>query len=215
VPAGSADRRQQQTLTPDQLAQQALAAIDPSTQVAVDPEQQVAGRSAYHLVLTPRDAGSKIGSVRISIDGATKLPLGVQVFARGGSSPALDVSYTSITFAQPDPSMFTFTPPAGVTVTEGSLDPGAPGAPAPAAVPGGSRPQLIGSGWTTVALVRGAALGDQARAMLSSLPAVSGAWGSGRLLDSAVLSVLITDDGRMLAGAVPPEVLYAAAAANR
>lgn len=49
-------------------------------------------------------------------------------------------------------------------------------------------------------------------AIVGSLPAVSGDWGSGRLLESALFSVLITDDGRVIAGAVAPEALYRAAA---
>jgi hypothetical protein len=47
--------------------------------------------------------------------------------------------------------------------------------------------------------------------IVESLPRVSGSWGSGRLLRSTLASVLITDDGRILAGAVAPELLYAAA----
>jgi hypothetical protein len=43
------------------------------------------------------------------------------------------------------------------------------------------------------------------------LPQVSGTWGSGRLLQSALLSVLLTDDGRVIAGPVAPELLYDAA----
>jgi hypothetical protein len=42
---------------------------------------------------------------------------------------------------------------------------------------------------------------------------VHGAWGSGRLLRSSLLSVLFTSQGTVLAGAVTPAVLYADAAA--
>ena len=41
---------------------------------------------------------------------------------------------------------------------------------------------------------------------------VHGAWGSGRLLHTSLLSILITSDGRVLVGAVTPSVLYADAA---
>ena len=47
--------------------------------------------------------------------------------------------------------------------------------------------------------------------LLGGLPAVSGDWGSGRLFTSKLFSVLLTDDGRVLAGAVTPERLYQAA----
>jgi hypothetical protein len=48
--------------------------------------------------------------------------------------------------------------------------------------------------------------------LLKSLPAVSGTWGSGHLLTSKVFSALLTDDGRVLVGAVSPDRLYQAAA---
>jgi hypothetical protein len=47
-------------------------------------------------------------------------------------------------------------------------------------------------------------------AVLQALPRVSGAWGSGRLLNGTLFSVLLTDDGRMAVGAVPASQLYAA-----
>jgi hypothetical protein len=36
---------------------------------------------------------------------------------------------------------------------------------------------------------------------------VSGTWGSGRLITTAVGSAIVTDDGRIAAGAVPAQVL--------
>jgi outer membrane lipoprotein-sorting protein len=47
--------------------------------------------------------------------------------------------------------------------------------------------------------------------LLGGLEKVSGDWGSGRLLTGKLFSVLLTDDGRLLAGAVTPERLYQAA----
>jgi hypothetical protein len=68
-----------------------------------------------------------------------------------------------------------------------------------------------------VARARAAAPGDQTdRAdldrLLQGLPRVSGAWGGGRLLSGSLFSVLLTEDGRILAGAVSPQRLYEAAA---
>ncbi len=45
---------------------------------------------------------------------------------------------------------------------------------------------------------------------MTSLPEVSGAWGSGRLLKGTLFTAVLTDDGRMAIGAVPAEVLYEA-----
>ena len=49
-------------------------------------------------------------------------------------------------------------------------------------------------------------------ALLGSARTVHGSWGSGRLLRTSLLSVLITSNGHVLVGAVTPSVLYAAAA---
>ena len=46
-------------------------------------------------------------------------------------------------------------------------------------------------------------------ALLKATTPVHGAWGSGRLLQTRLLSVLITSKGQILAGAVTPAVLYA------
>jgi outer membrane lipoprotein-sorting protein len=112
---------QSTTLTPQQLAQRALAAIDPSTIVSTDQPRRVAGRDAYDLVLSPRDSTSLIGSVRIAIDSTYKLPLSVQVFSRGATSPSIDISFTSISFAVPSNSEFSFTPPKSATVRQEGL----------------------------------------------------------------------------------------------
>jgi len=50
------------------------------------------------------------------------------------------------------------------------------------------------------------------RALLKATTPVKGTWGSGRLLRTTLLTVLITSRGQILAGAVTPSVLYADAA---
>jgi outer membrane lipoprotein-sorting protein len=49
-------------------------------------------------------------------------------------------------------------------------------------------------------------------ALLRSAKPVHGAWGSGRLLTTSLVSVLVTSNGKILIGAVTPAVLYADAA---
>ena len=41
---------------------------------------------------------------------------------------------------------------------------------------------------------------------------MSGPWGSGRVITTAVATVIVTDDGRIAAGAVPQQVLTEALA---
>ncbi|MEV5410348.1 DUF2092 domain-containing protein [Thermopolyspora sp. NPDC052614] len=49
------------------------------------------------------------------------------------------------------------------------------------------------------------------KTVLASAKPVSGAWGSGKVIETKLVSILITDDGRVLAGAVTPEALVEAA----
>jgi outer membrane lipoprotein-sorting protein len=198
------------TLTPAEAAEQALAMIDPTTMVTTERTGRVANRPAYTLVLAPRDARSRIGRVRISVDGATKVPLGVQVFARDLDTPAIDVSFTRIDFAVPDDGNFTFVPPAGALIKQGS-------APARGREPT-ARTETSGHGWLRVFKLTGVGSfsdiskrGKDFGLMISALPEVKGNWGTGRLFRSALVSGLITSDGTIYAGAVDPNLIYAAA----
>ena len=197
-------------LTPEQAAQKALAAINPTTIVSTDSARRVAGRSAYELVLAPRDATSKVGSVRIAIDSQKKIPIGVQVFAKGGHSPAIDVSYTRLNFSVPDAGNFTFKPASSVKVKEASALPGS--------LPNGNV-DVIGKGWTTVVRLQLSDLDANSteKQYLDHLPRISWPGGSGRLFDtsSGLVTAVITDDGRVYAGAVDKSVLIAAAAQHK
>lgn len=215
------------TGTPAELADQALKALDPSTSVTVGRADHVAGRPVYELILTPKSSATKVGSVRLAVDAATKVPLRVQVLAHDGTD-AVDVAFTSVEFATPDASVFAFTPPPGATVTEADAaasvcptrmscqeEPGAAGSTGAGAATG-AEPTVVGTGWTTVVVTppSGAESASEASgqlgSLLDSLPKVSGPWGSGRLLDGTLVSVVLTDDGRVAAGAVSPDALYAA-----
>jgi len=342
--------------TPQQVAQRLLAAVGPTTTVGVQSNVTIAGQPAYQLTLAPKSSSSLVGRVSIAVDASNYLPLRVQVFARGAASPAYQIGFTSISFARPAASNFTFTPPPGARVRTVRLPAGPPlgGVPAisrkvaiaiprgkiariPAGlrlralpivirralvtVPGGkavrlgslpkggnwvrakavrpgslpkgpvqisgtavklprgvtrnarivlpkgltklerqhlltalranmaharrlhpgvyngggfgwyayaplaggtfpagagSAARVIGTGWLSVAVLPAAGLtgaaGGEAGALLRTATPVHGSWGSGRLLRTSLLSVLITSDGKVLIGAVTPSVLYADAA---
>jgi hypothetical protein len=228
LPAHGSDPQAQPAspaLTPQQAAQQVLAAVGQTTTVSVDSSVTVAGQPAYELVLAPRDSRSLVGQVQIAVDGRNGVPLRLQVYARGASSPAFQVGYTSIQFVTPAPAELSFTPPPSAKVTKVSLG------SRPSSAPSGRSPDVstFGSGWLTVLDAPSAGLtasgsgapatgdvtsGDSTavlNALLGSATRVSGAWGSGRLVRTSLVSVLITDSGRVFAGAVQPSVLYAAA----
>jgi hypothetical protein len=204
-------------ITPQQLGRQILAAAGPATVVSVRDNVTVAGQPAYQLALAPKDSRSLIGQVKIAVDARHSLPLRVQVFARGASRPAFQSGYTALSFGAPAASNFTFTPPPGARVETISVPAprphprfrGQPGGP-----PGPGHPGVIGTGWTSVlALPPSDAEPAVLRALLAVATPVRGAWGSGRLLRSGLFSILVTSRGTVLAGAVTPAVLYAAAPA--
>jgi outer membrane lipoprotein-sorting protein len=210
-----------QPLTPQQAAQQVLAAVGPTTTVSVATNVTVAGRAAYALVLAPKDARSLIGQVQIAVDGSNGVPLRLQVFARGASKPAFQVGYTDIHYVTPAPADLSFTPPAGATVSQVNLT----GGHGQAQDAKGHAPYgvtTIGDGWLTVLKLPSSEVtagsggsSDDARvlnALLGSATQVHGAWGSGRLIRTSLVTVLMTDQGSTFAGAVQPSVLYAAAA---
>ncbi len=215
-------------LTPQQIADLALAAVNPSTEVTTQGTASIAGRDAYELVLNPRDRASLIGSIRLAVDATEHVPLRVQIFARGAASPAIEVAFTQVSFARPDPAQFVFNPPPGATVVERDAAKPSQSTPGTVAKPDQSgKPPfvVVGSGWTSVLVARvpqpasDQKGSDQERSgqrqlsgLLANLPAVHGAWGTGHLLTSQLISVLVTDDGRLLVGAVSPARLYLAAA---
>lgn len=180
-------------------------------------------------MLTPKSPDSLVRDVRVALDGERLMPLRVQVYAKGAAEPAFEVGFETLSFTSPAPENFAFTPPPGAKVEEGVDVPAAGRRPeiAPGAHDGahdGSR--VVGSGWDSVlvAPLPAATDGKQSErngkgpdvaALLggvsSAATPVSGEWGSGRLLRTKVVSILITDDGRLLAGAVTPDALYRAA----
>ena len=210
--------------TPEQVLDEALARLDETTDVSVGTDSRVAGREVYELVLEPRDDDTLVGEITVAIDGETGVALAASVTARGADEPAFSVAFTDVSFETPDASVFAFTPPEGTAVTEhevpvptaAELEQWKAQAESGAQGDGMPRPIVHGEGWSAVVeLPVGAAdaagFGGEASAMLQTLTErVDG----GRILSTSLVTVLLTDDGRVLAGAVTPDRLLAAASGN-
>lgn len=216
------------SMTPQALAELVVSRLDPTTAVTLDPPQTVAGRAAYTLVVAPRTDATLVDRAVLAVDAATGLPLRVQVFARGTSEAVLESGFADIDYARPATSRFAFTPPKGADVTTRTVPlPSAadlPSAKGPAARPDGpstgtaaQRPdvRLVGSGWAAVLVAKPSAAADapDVAALLANplVAQVTTPVDGGRALRTALFSVLVTDDGRVLVGAVPVETLVAAA----
>jgi outer membrane lipoprotein-sorting protein len=206
--------------TPAEAAQRALQAVDPTTVVTVDRTARVADRAAYQLELTPRDSRSLIQSVRIAVDSATHMPLRVQLWSRSaGSDPAFEVGFTDLSLSTPGASTFRFSVPPDAKVTEGAFSARMSGAhekagaaTQPSGVAGGlssSSTRTVGTGWLSVFEASGVQLDPQVSRTIDD---ISDPVAGGRLIHTTLLSVLLTDDGRILAGAVTPQVLEQIAA---
>jgi outer membrane lipoprotein-sorting protein len=227
------EKAQPRSYDPQAVAKQFLAAIDPTTTVQVSGTEKVAGRDAYKLRLVPKTDKTTVGSVTLAIDSKTWVPLDVTVMPRTGSSAALELGFTSVSFGAPSASSFTFTPPKGVKITDqkapSTMAPGGKipkQVEPPKALPrkpgtaGPEKPTVIGQGWDSVVMIKGAQTsglngmtgsGSLAQ-LLAKAPTVQGSWGKGKLVTSKMVSALITDDGRVFAGLVTPDTLQAAAA---
>jgi len=178
----------------------------------------------------PKGSGSTVHRVLVAVDAATKVPLRVQVFT-AAAAPALEASFTSVSFTAPAASEFTFTPPAGTTVRDETAHrPAGAERSAPAAGAqdhrGAARPTVHGSGWSSIVelpagtnpLTEAAASGpakggdDQVSStellnrLTTTLP------NGDRLLRTALVNVLQTKDGRVFAGAVDASLLESTAA---
>jgi outer membrane lipoprotein-sorting protein len=195
--------------TPAELTKRFLAAVEPSTSVTLGANTSVAGRDAYDLVLTPNTSATLVGSVSIAVDGQTGVPLRVQVAARGQQSTAFEVGFSSFDPSAPPADVFAFTPPKGATVTEQALP--ARGERTAHAKADHPEPAVSGSGWSSIVTVP---VGTVPASVTSSplYGQLTSAVPGGRALTTSLVSVLLTDDGRVLAGAVPVSALEAAAA---
>jgi hypothetical protein len=105
-------------------------------------------------------------------------------------------------------------------------------------MPAGPEPTVVGEGWSTIVITelpvdsladlaeggmrassdegysRGGDPAATALALIEALPAETGEWGTGRVLRGTLFSAILTDDGRVAIGAVSPQALGAALAAQ-
>ncbi len=205
--------------TPQEAAARALAALEPSTDVSTSRTTTVAGRAAYELVLRPTSPGTLVEQVSIAVDATTNMALRVQTWAVDVDDPVIDIGYTRFDDSAPDASVFDFTPPPGAEVTEKTVTPGKGEKGEKGGLPPVERPQVVGEGWSTVMIAtlpeRAGRGGDSEAAQqwqrtLAQLPTVSGQWGSGKLLQSNLFSIVITDDNRIAVGAVDSDTVVGA-----
>ncbi|WP_420035035.1 LolA family protein [Streptomyces sp. cg28] len=232
---GKSDKGQRSSeapATPKELTDEILKASGDHTSITVDGTAQVAGRDAYRLQIKPKQSGSTVGAVTVAVDAKTGTPLKFTLTPSSGGAAVVDAGFTSVDFGKPAASTFDFKPAKGTKVTEADD------------VPAQDRPgkgheefkgaqgldglNVIGEGWTSVAelklpkeaagLASGAGSADlppDASKFLNSLgDRVKGDFGSGTVYSTRLVNVLVTEDGKVYAGAVTKDALVKAADAG-
>lgn len=220
---------------PEAVADYLMEMIGETTAVSVGKEHRIAGRSAYQLIAKPKAQNSLIEAVYVSVDSETGMALDVKVYSTEQDAPAFQVGFESISFETPDAALFSFTPPAGTTVEtlempaelEAELealkkeyeakysakeftesDFAAKKAELEAKYANQPKPELIGEGWESVVYLP-AMPKEVPMEMLENelfadlLTQVPG----GKVFSTPVANVLITDAGKVYAGAVTIEFL--------
>jgi hypothetical protein len=133
----------------DAIVSKMLARLMPYASVSEAPQTEVAGRAAYVLRLTPTSTSTLVDRVEVAIDGETRVPLRLDIFARGRSAAVVRAGYTNVSFGSVDPSVFVFDPPAGAAVHQ--VQPGASDAAGSEAAPA---VRWFGTGFDLIGVVR-------------------------------------------------------------
>ena len=217
--------------SPEAVADYLMEMIGESTDVTVGKEHRIAGRSAYQLIAKPKAQNSLIESVFVSVDSETGMALDVKVYSVEQEAPAFQVGFESVSFETPDAALFNFTAPAGTkiqnleipTELEAELkalkkdyeakpfseaDFAAKKAELEAKYADQPKPELIGEGWESVvylpAMPKEVPMDLLENELFADLlTQVAG----GKVFSTPIANVLITDAGKVYAGAVTIEFL--------
>ena len=225
---------------PEAVADYLMQMIGEDTEVSVGKDHLIAGRTAYQLVAQPKAENSLIESVLVSVDSETGMALDVKVFSVEKDTPVFQIGFESISFDTPDASLFSFTPPAGTTVTElevpaeleaelGDLkaryeseyegkelteeEKAAMKAELDARLEGQPMPELIGESWDSVVYLPAIPSEVPMDLLENELFAdLMVTVEGGKVFSTPVMNVLVTDSGEVYAGAVTIEYLQEVAA---
>ncbi len=93
---------------------EAMTHVDLSGAVPSD----VAGQPAYTVRVSPRANGGLVGGAELAWDAANGVPLRAAVYAKGESSPVLELTATEVSFGGVPDSVFEVSPPQGAKVVQ-------------------------------------------------------------------------------------------------
>ena len=201
---------------PQAVAEYLMSQVGDSSEVSVGTDHYHAGRTAYQLIVTPNSEVSLVDSIVVSVDSETGMPLALSVYSTEQAEPAMEVGYESISFADQDESLFSFTPPAGTQIVDlNELEAQKEKVDLEMwmdmdemeSLEEQPEPVMIGEGWDTVVHMPAGekTLEEMGGQLLQSLMTpVAG----GMLLSTPLMNVFMTDSGDVYAGAVSVQHLF-------
>ena len=120
LPAGNKDSGDSATDQPPSVAeiQKDLTRLMQDATVSGAQPTDVAGQPAYTVRIEPKQNGGLVGGAELAWDAIQGAPLRAAVYARGDSSPVIELKVTDISYGSVSSSVFDVTPPAGAKVTD-------------------------------------------------------------------------------------------------
>ena len=122
APAETPSPAQSATMLTPEMITLYLQRLSAVATVEVAGQTKVAGRDTYQLRFTPTATDTALGYVQAAVDGQTMLPLQLEVYAKGGTTPVIKLGFSSVSYDPIDASTFAFTPPAGAKVSAKTVD---------------------------------------------------------------------------------------------
>jgi len=120
LPAKAGDTSQsasEQAPTLDEISTW-LAKLGENAAVSGAQPNNVAGRPAYTVRISPKHDGGLLGSLQLAWDAAEGVPLRAAVYAQGSTSPVLALTATDITYGPVAAGDVDVSPPAGAKVVD-------------------------------------------------------------------------------------------------
>jgi len=217
---------------PAEVADYLLAEASEYSEITVGADQNVAGQAAYELIATPLATETTVDYVSVAIDAETGMALNVKVVAKGQTEPAMEIGFTSIDYSTPAASVFEFNPSSDVTVTEmempeeftidgetytreeleaeleaNKLTEAEYEQKKAEFEASENMPEVIENGWASVVEMK--LTEDMPVDMFDSelFSGITEQVDGGFVITTSLVNMLITDDGRVLAGAVTTDYL--------
>jgi hypothetical protein len=109
---GDGSRRKAGGVPSVKRIEQGIARVTQHVSLSGAVPSDVAGRPAYRVRIAPKHDGGLLGSAEFAWDAARGVPLRAAIYARGSSSPVLELRATNIFYGSVPASAFAVSPPA-------------------------------------------------------------------------------------------------------